>query len=580
MLPDIVNRQYEDISRLPENWPACLKRVMAARGVLSKEEAVFALDQLPNPKEMLGMDTAVQLLLAALNNNWHIMIVADFDSDGATSCAVAMRGLKMMGATRLSCIVPNRFIHGYGLSVELVSEISVNQQPDLLITVDNGIASISGIKAARDRGMKVLVTDHHLPAERLPEADAIVNPNQPGDEFPSKNLAGVGVCFYLLLGLRQYLRQQNWFEQQQIPEPKLNVLLDLVALGTVADVVPLDRLNRTLVTLGIQRMRKGLACTGIRALVQLTACNETAIVTTDLGFLIVPRLNAAGRLEDMTLGINALISDDTEEAMEYAVLLDNINQERKQVEQTMQEQASIMLANMRLPENQQPLGYCLFDPSWNQGVIGLLASRIKEQKHRPVIAFAAGENGEIKGSARSIEGVHIRDLLATIASMKPELLSRFGGHAMAAGLTIARDDFEQFHQLFLFVLKQQLEPEVFSKVLFSDGELTADEISLSVAEQLRNAAPWGQSFPEPQFHGTFYLESWRHVGQQQDHLRLTLRHPQQSQSLTAMAFRQQKPDWLSAGDPVAIRYKLAVNEFRNKRSLQLLVDTMLPVNSA
>jgi len=577
MLSGISQRKYNDIDGLPENWPACLKRVMAARGIHSVDDITLPLKSLPKPEQMLGMDSAVKLLVEALSNNWHIMIVADFDSDGATSCAVAMRGLRMMGVKQVSCIVPNRFIHGYGLTPELIDEIPVEQQPDLLLTVDNGIASIEGVEVAHDRGMKVLVTDHHLPGEILPKADAIINPNQKGDCFPDKNLAGVGVCFYLLLGLRTYLREHNWFEQQKIAEPKLVALLDLVALGTVADVVPLDRLNRTFVTLGLQRIRNGLACAGIKALIQGAGCREIALVATDLGFSIAPRINAAGRLEDMSLGINALITDSDTEAMEYALLLDNINQQRKQVEQTMQDQAQLMLAQMQLSTTEKPLGYCLFDKSWNQGVIGLLASRIKEAKHRPVIAFAPGEEGEIKGSARSIPGVHIRDVLALIASQAPEILSRFGGHAMAAGLTISHDDLDQFKKLFLATLKKMVDPDMLKQTLFSDGELTAEEICLPVAELLAKAAPWGQSFPEPQFHGVFYVENWRHVGQQQDHLRLILRHPQRTELITAIAFRQKKPDWLVEEETVLIHYKLSVNEFRNTRSCQFLIDNILPV---
>lgn len=572
---EIKQRDSSGWQTLPDSWPDCLRRVMAARGVTQADKLFFELADLPRPEQMLGMDRAVALLQQALAEQWQITIVADFDSDGATSCALAIRGLRAMGLQNINFIVPNRFVHGYGLTPELLDEISPAEQPDLLLTVDNGIAAIAGVKAARERGIRVLVTDHHLAGDSLPEADAIINPNQPGDDFPSKHLAGVGVCFYLLLGLRQALRAQGWFEQQGLTQPNVSDWLDLVALGTVADVVPLDQLNRTLVDLGLKRMRQRRACAGILALAQVAGREANKLGSPDLAFSIAPRLNAAGRMDDMGLGINLLLTDNWQQALASAAQLDQINHERRAVEQQMQQDAVAMLDQLHLHTDEQAPGYCLFDSDWHQGVIGLLASRVKEKLHRPVIAFAPGNEGEIKGSARSIAGVHIRDVLARIASRQPALLQRFGGHAMAAGMTIRRDDFEVFSQAFEQVLTEMVEPSLYQQQLHSDGELADHEINLELAEQLPQAAPWGQGFEEPRFHGLFEVADWRLVGQDQNHLRLSLHLPDQRQ-ITAMAFRQDKPDWLERGEQVLIRYRLAVNEFRSSKSVQFLVDDLLP----
>jgi len=575
-LMKIQQRKADEWRLFPQSWPECLRRIMAARGIKSADELTFNLADLPKPSQMQGMDAAVTLLTQALQQQWRVMIVADFDSDGATSCAVMMRGLRMMGLQNIDFIVPNRFVHGYGLTTELLSEIAVENQPDLLITVDNGIASIDGVSLAKQRGMQVLITDHHLAAEQLPQADAIVNPNQPGDVFPSKMLAGVGVAFYVLLGLRQGLRDLDWFELKQLAEPRLVELLDLVALGTVADVVPLDRLNRTFVDLGLKRMRQGLACAGIRALLEVAGKDITRLSSQDLGFAIAPRLNAAGRMEDMGLGIDTLLTDNFAMAQQAAQLLDQINLERRSVEQTMQLEALEMLEKTQLNETSDAAAYCLYEKNWHQGVIGLLASRIKEKLHRPVIVFAPGEPGEIKGSARSITGVHIRDVLVNVAAKYPDLILRFGGHAMAAGLILRKDDFSLFEQAFSEAVQKSADPAVFERAYFSDGELTVEEMDLSLAQQLPMFAPWGQAFPEPQFHGQFVLINYRHVGQQADHLRLTIKLDD-GREITAMAFRQTAPEWLKIGQKVGLHYRLDVNEFRQKQSLQLLVDNLLPI---
>ncbi len=577
MTTKIVTRDHTGWQQLPQNWSDSLRRVLASRGIQSKSDLSYQLADLPTPDLMLGMETAVNLLAQAVTEQWRIIIVADFDTDGATSCAVAIRGLKAMGAKHLDYIVPNRFIHGYGLTPELLAEIPDNDQPELLLTVDNGIASIEGVEVAHKRGIKVLITDHHLPGDTLPKADAIINPNQHGDTFPSKNMAGVGVCFYLLLGLRQQLRSQNWFEDQKIDTPKLNALLDLVALGTVADVVPLDKLNRTLVNLGLARIRAGRSCAGINALIQISGRNARELAAPDMGFAIAPRLNAAGRLEDMGIGIETLLTNDINEATDYAAMLDDINKQRREVEQDMQTQALSMLETMLFDNEDLPLGYCLFDEHWHQGVIGLLASRIKERQHRPVIAFAPGNEGEIKGSARSIPGIHIRDVLALVASQAPAgMLTKFGGHAMAAGLTIAKHDLEQFEQYFLTALEQTVDPSVLQQQLLSDGELKPEEISLELAQLLPTAAPWGQGFAEPLFHGIFSIIAVRTVGQQQDHLRLTI-DSGNGEPITAMAFRQQQPEWLGQGGQVLLRYRLDVNDYRQQKTVQMLVENILKV---
>ena len=575
-MPRIVERVSEGWESLPETWPLAVRKILAARGIKHEQDLCYPLADLPKPQQLLGMDNAVSLLIQALTENWRITIVADFDTDGATSCAVAIRGLKAMGVRNIDYIVPNRFIHGYGLTPALLEEIPQENQADLLITVDNGIASNAGVTAAQQRGMKVLVTDHHLPGEVLPAADAIINPNQHGDTFPSKHLAGVGVCFYLLLGLRKRLRQLGWFEQQGINEPNLMTLTDLLALGTVADVVKLDRLNRTWVSLGLARIKAGKACAGITALMTVAGKEMTQCTSSDMGFAIGPRLNAAGRLDNMGVGIDTLLTDDSNRARTLAIELDDINRQRRDVEQTMQEDAIAQLDQLSFDNDEVPLGYCLYDESWHQGVVGLLASRIKEKQHRPVIAFAPSSETEIKGSARSIPGVHIRDVLALVATKAPDVLSHFGGHAMAAGVTIKKAHLAEFHRLFLVALGEMVEPDNLNKQRLSDGELSCDEMTQSLAEQLPHIASWGQGFPEPQFHGVFKIESFKLVGQLQNHLKLVVSLADQ-RHVTAMAFGQTRPDWLEAGQQALLRYRLDVNEYRSQRQLQLLVEELLPV---
>ncbi len=517
------------------------------------------------------LNKAVEVIIDAISHDKKILIVADFDCDGATSCAVALRGLQALGATSVQYLVPNRFEYGYGLTPEIV-EVAAEYQPDLLITVDNGISSIEGVARARELGMQVVVTDHHLQGASLPDANAIVNPNQQGDQFGSKNLAGVGVIFYVLLACRARLRELDWFQSKGMVEPNLAVLLDLVALGTVADLVPLDANNRILVEQGLRRIRAGHGCAGIQALLQIGGRSAERVVASDMGFAIGPRLNAAGRLEDMSVGIECLLSDSPERALELAQQLDNLNQERKHIESDMRETAFAVLDKLQLgaDSGQVPVAICLYDKDWHQGVIGILASRIKERYHRPVIIFAQGVDGEIKGSARSIPGVHIRDVLDAVATRHPGLINKFGGHAMAAGLSIEYDKLDQFTEAFREEVLRWVDEDDLQGCIHTDGHLQAQDYSLDLAELLRHAGPWGQGFPEPVFEGEFKIIQQRIVGQR--HLKMVLQPLQSNKTIDAIAFNAVDNDCPVDKQVVRLAYRLDVNEFRGQRSLQLMVE--------
>ena len=555
--------QFDDIHPL-------LQRIFSARGVKSTDDLDRTLDKLPSPWLLSGMENMVEHLIDAVKNQQKITIVADFDADGATSCAVAIKGLQLLGAGEVKFVVPNRFEYGYGLTPEIVDLVKLDK-PDIIVTVDNGISSIDGVKAAQDAGIKVLVTDHHLPGHKLPAADAIVNPNMPDDAFPSKAIAGVGVMFYVLLALRSRLREQDWFEQQKIPEPNLAQLLDYVALGTVADVVALDKVNRILVYQGLMRIRLGRCHPGLQALIEIAGRNPLTLVAADLGFALGPRLNAAGRMDDMSLGIQCLLTEDPALAKTIALQLDDLNNDRKDIEGQMKHEALALLARMKaLDEHHLPAGVCLFDENWHQGVIGILASRIKDQLHRPVIAFAPAGKDLIKGSARSITGVHIRDVLSDIAATHPKLLSKFGGHAMAAGLSINMHDYPAFALAFDEMVRKRLANVDLEQKIWSDGELSEQDMTLELAELLQTAATWGQEFPEPVFHGIFDVIQARIVGQQ--HLKLVMRKPNGNLLLDGIAFFVDKPEqWLGLR-VCNVAYKLDVNEFRGQRNVQLMVQ--------
>lgn len=574
----IVRRILESADALPGELHPILRRIYAARRVSAAAELERSLDRLHPYSALKGIDAATALLAEALAAGSRIMIVADFDADGATSCAVAVRALRAMGAAHVDFVVPNRFEYGYGLTPEIVA-VAAQRTPDLLVTVDNGISSHAGVAAARERGMRVLVTDHHLAAATLPEADAIVNPNQPGCTFPSKCLAGVGVIFYVMLALRAHLRASGWFTKRGVKEPNLAQLLDIVALGTVADVVPLDHNNRILVSQGIARIRAGQCCAGIQAILEAAGRKRETAAAADMGFAVGPRLNAAGRLEDMSLGIDCLVTDDLGRAREMAAQLDALNRERRQLETQMQIEAwQGLQESLAAAQGELPTGLCLYEEGWHQGVIGILASRIKDRVHRPVIAFAAADERDLKGSARSVPGLHIRDALDEIAVRHPGLVSKFGGHAMAAGLTLPRGNFEAFRAAFDEVARKHLAPEDLQGIIYSDGELSAEHICVELAEQLRNGGPWGQGFPEPMFDGAFDVVERRIVGER--HLKLILRTQCAARVCEAIAFNGVEPyhDLIGdlAGGRVRVAYKLDVNEYRGQRSAQLLVEHLEP----
>ncbi len=553
--------------------PPLLARLYALRGVREAGEIDHRLTTLPPPAALRGIEEAVALVATALERGERIVVVGDFDADGATSSALALLALRAMGAEAVEFIVPNRFEYGYGLTPEIV-EVAARHRPDLLITVDNGIASIDGVAAARVRGWKVVVTDHHLPGERLPEADAIVNPNQPGCAFPSRNLAGVGVIFYLMLALRAHLRQRGWFGGRRA-EPNLAELLDLVALGTVADVVRLDHVNRTLVAQGLARIRAGRCRPGIRALLEVAGRAPERLVAADLAFAVGPRLNAAGRLDDMATGIRCLLTGEREEALELARQLDRLNRQRREIEREMEAEALAGLDALGLDPATAPAGLCLYEPHWHQGVVGILASRLKERYHRPVIAFAADEaGGRLKGSARSVAGLHIRDAIDAVATRHPGLVTRFGGHAMAAGLTLPEEHFDPFRRAFEEEVARLLGDDAGRATLLSDGELAAAELTLETAEQIRAGGPWGQGFPEPLFDGEFELVSRRIVGER--HLKMVVAHPAGG-TIDAIAFHTTDCAWPPRVGRVALAYRPDVNEYRGQRSLQLLVEQVVPV---
>lgn len=560
----------------PEKFPGLhplLARIVASRGIQSADELEHSLGQLLPFTALKGVEQAVALLAEALEKRWRILIIGDFDADGATSTALAVRALRMFGTDDVDFLVPNRFEYGYGLTPEIV-EVAAQRKPDLIVTVDNGIASLRGVAAAQEHGIRVLITDHHLPPSELPAAEAIVNPNQPGDEFPSKNLAGVGVIFYLMMALRGHLRESGWFKKQGMTEPNLAQLLDLVALGTVADVVPLDHNNRILVSQGLARIRGGQSCPGIRALCEVANRAPQRMLAPDLGFAIGPRLNAAGRMHDMSVGIECLLTDDMTAARELAQHLDQLNYERRGIENEMRDDAMAELHRLQLDdETELPYGLCLFNPEWHQGVVGILASRIKDRVHRPVIVFTSAGEGMVKGSARSVPGVHIRDALDAVASRHPDLLDRFGGHAMAAGLSLPEANLETFKQAFDEEVRRHLTEDDLHGVLLSDGELVSAAVDIDLVEKLRNLLPWGQGIPAPLFDGTFDVIEQRIVGER--HLKFLLRWADGNGMVDAIAFNVDDTLLHQTLQQITIAYRVDINEWQGRRSVQLMVETFI-----
>lgn len=575
-LKRVVRRVVPEHNQIKALHPI-VDRLMRSRGVFSAAEVDYALHYLLPYHALRHIDAAARCLADVLDQQEKILVVGDFDADGATSTALSVRVLKAFGAKHVEFLVPNRFNFGYGLTPELV-EVARSMHPHLIMTVDNGISSVAGVAAAKAAGIKVLVTDHHLAPSVLPDADVIVNPNQQDDPFESKALAGVGVVFYVMLALRAELRARDWFSQHHIAEPNLAQYLDIVALGTVADVVPLDRNNRILVAQGLKRIRAGKSVPGIAALLSLAKRLPKNLHAQDLGFLIGPRLNAAGRMDDMSLGIECLITDDPARAMFLAQQLDKFNQERKLVEQDMQLQALQTLKKIALGATKTlPLGICLFDESWHQGVIGILASRIKDKTHRPVIAFAKENDRVIKGSARSIAGVHIRDILVEVDTCYPNLILKFGGHAMAAGLSLLQSHLKKFSEVFNTILEKHVTQTMLEKIIETDGELTRDDFTLRFAEILQENGPWGQQFPEPVFDGRFTIVDENILAGK--YLKFTLSPESSEQVVEAVAFNVDIEQWpLNRCEVAHVVYRLDINEFRERRKLQLIIEQIEPIS--
>lgn len=576
---EIQRRPDVDISILPDSIPVLLRRLYISRGVSDVAQLEKAAKGLHSYQQLAGIDPAVELLFEAIEQQKRIIVVGDFDADGATSSALSVLALRMLGSRNVDYLVPNRFEDGYGLSPEVVDQ-AIEIGAEVIMTVDNGVSSISGVQYAKDNNIMVLVTDHHLPGSELPNVDAMVNPNLNECGFPSKALAGVGVAFYLMMALCVYMRKRNWFAEQGMAEPKLMELIDLVALGTVADVVPLDENNRILVHQGLQRIRAGKARPGIQALIEIAKRDARKLVASDFGFALGPRINAAGRLDDMSFGVELLMSDNIHAARRMASELDGLNQTRKDIEEGMKQEALAFCERLQISDKAAlPYGLALFQRDWHQGVIGILASRIKDKFHRPVIAFADGGEGTIKGSCRSIQGLHMRDALDRIDTQNPGLILKFGGHAMAAGLTIMEKDFERFSKLFDEVVREELGDTALKGIILSDGELTPEEFSMHTAEQIRAGGPWGQAFPDPVFDGEFKVLHQKLVGEK--HLKLMVEPMHKGFGtnimLDAIAFNVDLRRWPDASvKTVTLAYKLDINEFRGNQSLQLMVDHIEP----
>lgn len=554
--------------------PSVLARVYGARQIETRGQLDLDLRLLLPPDGLPDLQRAVERLQRAVNQQERILFVGDFDADGATSVALGVSALRAFGAQQVDFVVPNRFAYGYGLSPEIV-DLAASTKPDLIVTVDNGVSSVAGVERARAHGIDVIITDHHLPGAELPAALAIVNPVLPHATFASRCLAGVGVIFYVLSRLRSALVESGWFQAQAIPVPNMADYLDLVALGTIADVVPLDHNNRILVQQGLARMRVGRTRPGIHALLQVAKRDPLHLSASDLGFALGPRLNAAGRLDDMTIGIRCLLSDNLAQARSLAIALDQLNRARRELEQVMVADAELILANQQFTGDRRD-GICLYDPSWHQGVVGIVAGRLKERLHRPVIAFAeAGATApdELKGSARSVPGLHVRDLLDEIATAYPGLLPRFGGHAMAAGLSLKRIHFKRFATIFDRKVRERLPDEARDAIVYTDGALSLEEFSMETASAIAQGGPWGQGFPEPLFEGEFELVSQRVVGG--THLKMTLAlmgaQNGRRRLIDAIAFGQE-PLSADASASVHATFRLVRNDFGDAPTIQLVVE--------
>ena len=570
----IVHREVPDNINLPDLIHPVLKRVYASRNIKSSKDLDYSLSSLIPFEQLSGINDAVILLQEMLEQKKRMLIIADFDADGATSCALAIRGLTAMGAKDVIYVVPNRFEHGYGLSPEIV-DVALDYDPDLIITVDNGISSICGVEYARKNGVKVLITDHHLPAKELPNADVIINPQLANDKFPSKNLAGVGVIFYILLALRAKLKQEYWFENNNIDYPNLANFLDLVALGTIADLVPLDKNNRTMVAHGLKLIKNNKSKPGIYALLNQAGRQLSKLTSSDLSFAVAPRLNAAGRLTDMSLGIECLLTDDEDDAIKIAGKLNRLNIERRKIQDNMQEEALAELEKyLQDTSGEIPYGICIYDKDWHQGVVGILASKIKEKFNRPVIVFAKENEGVLKGSARSISGLHIKDVFDEIATLHPEIILTFGGHAMAAGLTIKESEYSNFSNIFNKYANQYISSDRLEDAYLTDGELSDEDFTVPLAQAIQDAGPWGQSFPEPTFAGQFKILDKRVVGE--NHLKLKLQSRDNSATLDAIAFNMTDTNWPPETEQIVSTFRLGINDFQGNTQVQLFLEHIEP----
>lgn len=572
----LTHRQLpEALPELSPDIPLLLQRVYALRGITSMQELDYTTRNLCNYDNLDGTQTAVEIVYSAMQNNKRIMIVGDFDTDGATSTALTVKALKKMGCQHVDYIIPNRFDDGYGLSISVIKR-ALLKKADLIITVDNGVSAIEAVEFAKQSNLTVIITDHHLCPEQLPAADAIINPNLPNCSFPSKHLAGVGVAFYFMSALRAKLRQENWFRTHNLEEYNLASLLDLVALGTIADVVKLDHNNRILVHQGINRIRSGYCCAGIKALLHIARKDPVSFTSTDLAYYIAPRLNAAGRMDNMSLSVELLLCDDYDSALKQASDLDMLNNDRKLIEQTMYKEALSYIQGLEQQQSSFPNLLVVYHPEWHQGIIGILSARLKDKHYRPVICFASTEEGILKGSGRSIAGIHLRDLLDELDQNHPDLLVSFGGHAMAVGLSIRENDLERFRKHFETLIDKRLNANTLEQIIETDGEIDSQDFNYAMAKQLKESGPWGEGFTEPTFDGDFIVHQQRLFAEK--HLRLVLEPKNGGPIIEGICFNVNLTQWPdNTIKNVKIVYQLDVDDFRGNQTAKLMIRHIWPI---
>ena len=576
MKSKLTHRQLPEVlPKLSPDIPLLLQRVYALRGITSMQELDYTTRNLCNYDNLDGTHTAVEIVYSAMQNNKRIMIVGDFDTDGATSTALMIKALKKMGCKHVDYIIPNRFDDGYGLSISVIKR-ALLKKADLIITVDNGVSAIEAVEFAKQSNLTVIITDHHLCSEQLPAADAIINPNLPNSSFPSKHLAGVGVAFYFMLALRAKLRKENWFASNKLAEYNITNLLDLVALGTIADVVKLDRNNRILVHQGISRIRAGYCCEGIKALLDISRRDPLTLTSTDLAYYIAPRLNAAGRMDSMSLSVELLLCEDYDSAIKQATDLDTLNHDRKLIEQTMYQEALSYIEQVEQKNSTFPNALVVHHPQWHQGIIGIVSARLKDKHYRPVICFASTEDGLLKGSGRSIEGIHLRDILDKLNERYPDILVSFGGHAMAAGLSIQEKDLDQFSAHFEALITEQLDLDVLEQIIETDGEIDNQDFNYAIAKQLKESGPWGEGFTEPTFDGDFIVHQQRLFAEK--HLKLVLEPKNGGPIIEGIYFNVNLTQWPdNTIKIVKIVYQLDVNDFRGNQAVKLMIRHIWPI---